>query len=112
MRVIIAGGRNFEDYDALLRAIAASGFEITTVVSGACPTGADRMGERWAAENGIPVERHPADWAKYGKPAGPMRNLEMAKCADALIAMPGERGTASMIQCAYGEGIKVFVASS
>ena len=66
MKVIIAGSRDCEDYVSLLVAIHLSHFEITEVVSG-CARGADKMGERWAEEHGIPVKRFPADWNKYGK---------------------------------------------
>ncbi|MBQ9367197.1 MAG: hypothetical protein IJT83_05405, partial [Victivallales bacterium] len=53
-------------------------------------------------------ERHPADWEKLGRKAGPIRNHEMAQCAEALIAVlyPGSRGTENMIQQARDAGLK------
>lgn len=74
------------------------------------PTGADWYGELWAKRNDIPVKRFYADL--YGKwPAcGPRRNAAMAEYADALIALPGGKGTANMIDEARKRGLKVYVA--
>lgn len=57
-----------------------------TLVSGACPTGADRMGEETASKLGWTVVQFPALWHLYGKKAGPMRNEAMVD----FVATPGE----------------------
>ena len=59
----------------------------------------------------MPVEGFPAEWDKYGRSAGPIRNGQMAKAAEALIALlaPGSRGTKNMIEQATKKGLKVFV---
>jgi hypothetical protein len=107
MRVIIAGSRDFLDYEVLKKAMVESGFDVTEVVSG-CARGADKLGERWAEEMGIPIARYPADWNRYGNAAGPRRNDEMAKNADALVAFPtrDSRGTRDMIRRARVRGLK------
>lgn len=110
MKVIIAGGRDFNDMTALVAAIKASGFEITEVVSGQA-AGADFLGLYWARANGVPEKLFPAKWTIFGNSAGPRRNREMADYADALIAMPGGRGTANMIAEARKRGLKVFEAT-
>ena len=99
MKVIIAGSRDCNDYDLLCSVIEKSGIEITEVVSGGA-RGVDTMGEKWAEENNIPVIRFPAEWDKHGKSAGFIRNSEMAKFADALIAIQinNSRGTAHMVE--------------
>lgn len=88
MKVIIAGSRDFNDYDLLCRSIQNftnnSLFPITEVVSGT-QKGADSLGEKWAEENNIPKKLFPPDWNKYNKAAGPIRNELMAKYADYLI---------------------------
>jgi len=109
MRVIIAGGRDFNDYVAVENAIRCSGFEITEVVSGGA-RGADQLGERYAMARGINLVRFPADWERHGKRAGPLRNNQMAEYADALIAMPGSTGTRHMIAAARRRGLRVWVA--
>ncbi|MBQ8495398.1 MAG: DUF2493 domain-containing protein [Clostridia bacterium] len=79
-------------------------------MSGGC-RGADKLGERYAEENGIPTERYSADWQRYGRAAGPKRNEEMAKAADLVICFwdGNSRGTASLIACATKNGKTVRV---
>ena len=86
MKVIIAGSRHIEDFDALSQLVEGAGWEIDEVVSGGC-RGVDEMGERWAEGHGIPVKTFVADWAHYGREAGELRNREMAHYADALILL-------------------------
>jgi hypothetical protein len=88
-RVIVAGGREFNNY-ALLRdkldfALRNKISEGITIVSGAA-RGADKLGEQYAVERGYNIDSHPADWDKFGKSAGYIRNKEMAQNADALMA--------------------------
>jgi len=86
MKVIIAGSSSIFDPAVLEQAIEASGFHITTVISGRCQ-GVDILGERWAERMRIPVLPFPANWRRYGRSAGPIRNLEMAKQADAVLVV-------------------------
>lgn len=112
-RVIIAGSRSLEDYE-LVKAYAD--FKLSNIedeieiVSGA-GSGADALGERYAKEKGFRIKRFPAEWDKYGRRAGPMRNRLMAEYADALLAYwDGEsRGTANMIKEAQARGLKVGI---
>ncbi len=72
MKGIIAGGRNFDDYDTLGRVcdqMLQNQSEIE-IVSGAA-SGADNLGEQYAHERGHEVKSFPADWNKQGKAAGP-----------------------------------------
>jgi hypothetical protein len=109
MKTIIAGSRSIEDYDLLKKAIEDSGIKITTVISG-CAKGVDSLGEKYAIENNIPIIKYPAEWNKYGRSAGPLRNIEMAKIADALIAIckNNSRGTTHMIQEATSRGLMIY----
>lgn len=110
MKVIIAGGREFNDYILLLQAIVKSDFTISEVVSGGA-RGADALGEKFARDIGLPLQRFPADWNKHGKAAGIIRNGEMARYADALIACWDGKstGTRNMIKQATDCGLKVYV---
>ncbi|WP_429885646.1 DUF2493 domain-containing protein [Geoalkalibacter halelectricus] len=110
MRVIIAGSRSCCEPQHLEKAIAASGFAITAIVSGGA-RGVDRLGEAWANRMGVPIHRFAPNWQRYGRGAGPQRNREMADAADGLIALwdGKSKGTAHMIDTARKKGLKVFV---
>lgn len=112
MRCVIAGSREGISYNDVLQAMEECSWtdEITEVVSGKA-RGVDTMGEQWANENNISVKEFPADWKKFGKSAGYLRNAEMADYADALICVwDGEsRGSKHMIDLANEKGLKVFV---
>lgn len=109
MRVIIAGSRTVTDYNLVCTAVIESKFNITEVVSGTA-IGVDRLGERWAEENAIHCVKMPADWDRWGKGAGFVRNLAMAEYADALIAITtGSAGAAHMIRIAQRKGLQVYV---
>lgn len=114
-RVIIAGSRSFSNYD-LLREHCLSLLHdkmqrnVVVIVSGHAH-GADLLGERFAKEFGLPCEHHPANWKAFGKAAGLIRNAEMAKNADALIAFwdGKSRGTSHMINFARRKGLDVSI---
>jgi hypothetical protein len=80
------------------------------IVSGAA-RGADTLGEQYARERGYQIRRYPADWYKYGKKAGPLRNDLMARNADALIAYWDGRspGTSNMIETARNYGLQISI---
>lgn len=99
MRTIVAGSRSIKDYKIVCDAIKESGFEITEVFSGTA-NGIDKLGEKWAKDNGIKVKRFPAKWSdisnpnavikenqygKYNAVAGFERNEQMAIHAQAAI---------------------------
>jgi len=108
MKVIVAGTRTITDTALVAEAIQASRFHITELVSGHCH-GVDQLGEAWAAENRIPVKLFPFR-SDLGKAGGPIRNTQMAKYADALIAVwdGKSRGTADMVRKAFKYGCHVY----
>ena len=112
MRVIIAGSRSIIDPQLVAAAVESSGFDITNVISGGAH-GVDRLGEDWARAHGVSLTVFSADWKMHGKAAGPIRNEEMARHADALIAVrqggESSRGTTHMIETARKKGIPVYV---
>jgi ABC-type enterochelin transport system substrate-binding protein len=112
MKVIIAGGRDFDNYEYLKEIcdkILINQNEIE-IVSG-CANGADKLGEKYANEKRYIIKQFPADWNKYGKSAGYIRNEEMAKYSDALIAFWNKKskGTMNMINIANKYQLKVKV---
>ena len=116
-RVIIAGGRDFQDYDRLQAAcdkiLTNKIPEGITVISGTA-RGADSLGERYAQERGFNLIQMPAEWDLYGKSAGYKRNEAMAKTAGTgggLIAFWNgkSRGTGHMIDLARQYGLAVRI---
>lgn len=110
MKTIIAGSRTISDLSVINIAVQASGFHISVVVEGEAK-GVDSLAKLWAEANGIPVTEFKADWRRFGRGAGPIRNEQMAKFADGLIAIwDGQSpGTKNMIALGEELGLKVFV---
>lgn len=114
-RIVVAGCRDYNDYDEAKAYIdmciekIKSKHEIV-FVSGSC-RGADRLGERYAEDNGYKIERYPAQWSKYGRCAGLIRNKEMAEVGDYIICFwdGKSRGTKSMIDIANRMGKNISV---
>jgi len=112
MRLIIAGGRNFFDYE-LLEAEALEfigGATPVTIISGLA-RGADSLACDFAAQHELPLEGFHAEWNKYGRSAGIRRNKLMAKNADHLLAFWNgkSKGTMHMIDYATDRGLIVKV---
>lgn len=111
-KVIVAGSRDFTDYELLKRkldVILASKVDEGIVVISGTARGADKLGERYAKERGYEISSKPADWDRYGKAAGHRRNAEMADEGDALVAFwdGKSRGTAGMIELAKKKNLLV-----
>ena len=115
-RLVVAGSRNFNDYGLLCTTLDEVVGELKseyniTIVSGTA-NGADRLGEKYAEKHGLKIERHPANWGRYGRGAGPIRNAEMVKESDGVIVFwNGESsGAKNIIDCAKAENhlIKVL----
>lgn len=127
-RVIVAGGRNFTDYNLLkskLNHLLSNTKGYIEIVSGACNTGkltwnredgtivcgADGLGERYANEKKINVVYFAADWDKHGKAAGPIRNKMMAEYATHCVCFWDgiSKGTMNMMEEATVAGIRLVV---
>jgi hypothetical protein len=75
MKVIVAGSRGFRDYELVCKTL--DDMKISTIIS-RCARGADKLGERYAHERGIPLEQFPARWERASS--------EMWKWLNRLIA--------------------------
>jgi len=118
---IISGGRHHRDPNIVDAAVRASGYVVTAVIEGGQRTrdaetreivgGVDYFARLWAEARGIPVETMEADWGRYRKLAGPIRNEAMAMVGEQLIAIPDEEshGTWDMVRKAKKRGLPVFV---
>lgn len=112
MKIIIAGSRILTDYSIVCRAVENSGFDISMVISGGS-RGVDTLGEQWARQHKISLERFTANWERYGNRAGNLRNREMAVYADGLLAIWNgqSRGTKDMIDVMFERKKPIFIYS-
>ena len=124
-KIIIAGGRDFDDYDMLKSEMDKYLFEdvgISTATGGypdevevvtGCARGADALGERYAVENGYLVIYFPANWDQHGRAAGPIRNREMAEYAGTCVVFwdGKSRGSKNMIDTARELSLDTHVVS-
>ncbi|MEM6533815.1 MAG: DUF2493 domain-containing protein [Myxococcota bacterium] len=109
MRLIIAGSRDITDPDIVDHCISIFGLIPDVVLSG-CARGVDKLGEDWARENNVRIERWPAEWNRYGKMAGPRRNGQMADHSNALLLIwdGKSRGSKNMKNQAAIRGLAIF----
>jgi hypothetical protein len=95
-RLLLTGSRDWDNRPRLAHEMAATAGDLAylspvVLVHGACLTGADAIAAQEAAALGWAVEPHRANWARFGRAAGPRRNAEMvALGADICLcfAMP------------------------
>lgn len=114
MRILVTGSRSWPFPEMVWRKLDAyyeqSGGNLT-LVHGACPSGADAQADEWAAAHpDVAVERYYADWATYGKWAGPRRNQLMVNLgADVCLAfiLNGSRGASGCMRMAMDARITV-----
>jgi hypothetical protein len=110
MRVLVCGGRTFDDWERLAGVLdGLESMQASVIIHGAAP-GADTLAGRWAELRQVPVEAFPADWEKHGRAAGPIRNARMLAEGkpDLVVAFPGGRGTANMCKQARAAGVEVL----
>jgi len=110
-RVWVAGGRNYKDARRLCQVLDRyrEKHDVGIIITGA-QTGTDTLAEQYAREHEIAYIGVPAQWSKYGKRAGPLRNERIAAffAPAVLIAFPGGPGTASAIKIAREYEIQVY----
>lgn len=102
-KLIVAGGRNFNDYAHLrdeILSLANSAYtnKAVSIVSGMA-RGADALAVKFAKAHGVVLYEFPADWNKHGNRAGFIRNRAMGDFSDGLLAFwdGASKGTAQMI---------------
>jgi len=119
MNLAIIGSRSFNDYDLLQRTIDSlllsidegkSIKKIDLIISGHA-FGADRLGEKYATENEIPIKLFLPDWKKHGRSAGVIRNIKIVDEADLVLAFWDgySKGTKISIDFAHKTNKKLIV---
>ena len=110
MNVVIAGGRDFTNTSLVFNKLKNLLNTNDVIISGHA-SGADKIGEAYAKVYHMQVKLFPAEWDKYGKSAGPIRNRKMAEIADLVIVFWDleSRGIKSMIKEAIRLNKKLLV---
>lgn len=111
MRILVTGGRDYNDADfvfAVLDRVHAK-VGITLLIEGGA-LGADFIAKEWAKSRGVAHETERADWHKYKKSAGHIRNGVMLEkyLPNGVVAFPGDRGTKDMIEQSLAAGLTVY----
>lgn len=119
MRLLVCGGRDYRDHENMFHVLDElhKSTPVDILING-CAQGADNLALQWANFNNITnlihkikIDFYPADWTQYGKSAGMQRNIQMLQVGrpDLVVAFPGGRGTAHMIQSAESYGVEVKI---
>jgi hypothetical protein len=114
MKLAIVGSRYFIDYEIFTKALNKILNEwkddIELVISGGAK-GADTLAEKWAHEHKIEIMIFPADWKRYGRAAGPIRNTKIINESTHLIAFAAisSKGTLDTINKAKAKGLKIRI---
>lgn len=108
MRLLVCGGRGYRGPVSRVLDEMDETEEISVLISGGA-SGADKLALAWALHHGREAEVFPADWGKYGKRAGPIRNQRMLDEGrpDLVLAFPGGHGTEDMVEKAERAGVPV-----
>jgi predicted Rossmann-fold nucleotide-binding protein len=109
MRVLVCGGRDYQDIATVLRVLDGLEPRPTLIIEGGS-SGCDACAAEWAFRRGVRNVTFHADWKQHKRAAGPIRNQEMIDEGkpDLVVAFPGGVGTADMVRRAKAAGIRVI----
>ena len=108
-RVLVCGGRNYADQGRVEQVLAEFEPSETMLINGGA-SGADDLAFKYAkSRRWREIETYFADWERHGRAAGMIRNREMLMkgAPDIVIAFPGGKGTAGMVEIARAAKVTV-----
>lgn len=106
--MLVCGGRHYHDEARVYATLDRLAPKV--IIEGGA-TGADLLAQAWAIDHEIHCETYFAEWKKFGRAAGAIRNQRMLTEGrpDMIVAFPGGKGTADMVRRAQTAGIKVEI---
>lgn len=115
MKLLICGSREFTSYPLVLKTIREENLNPSEVISGAAK-GADSLGILYAEQNGIPIKLFPAEWEKFNRRAGVVRNFQMVDYIkqfpdSAVLAFwdGKSKGTKHCTDYAISQGVRTII---
>lgn len=114
IKLLVCGGRDYSDRETLFHRLDSIHGQrpIHIIIEGGA-SGSDALARSWARSRGVHVATVAALWDRRGRGAGPQRNSAMLSLGpDGVLAFPGGRGTANMVQQAKDAGVKVVEVKS
>mgnify|MGYP001025382263 CR=1 FL=1 len=111
-KVGVVGSRSFTDYEYLCGVLDSLDLSVSDmIVSGGCKFGADALAERYAASRGLELKIFYADWQRYGRSAGVIRNRALVKFCDFVVLFwdGHSRGTGSTLRFCLEEKVPFLV---
>lgn len=116
-RVLICGDRNWKDQERIGKCLEELDPVSVTIIHGGC-RGADLLAGIEARSRGFTIQEFPANWQKYGRAAGPIRNQQMldeGKPDKVLVfhdTIEKSKGSADMMARALKAGIEVELCTT
>lgn len=116
IKMLVCGGREFDDLQLFIDVMKSieekkefAARQPVVIIEGGAK-GADFLARCWAKYCGYQHEPYPADWKKYGRSAGYIRNKQMLDEGrpDFVVAFPGGSGTEDMVQQTRARSIEVI----
>lgn len=112
MKVLVTGSRQYKNDETIFNALQKLNPQTDTIIHGGA-RGADTLAGFIAKELGFKVIEVPAQWTKFGRAAGPIRNQEMLDMEPELVLafhenLEESKGTKDMVTRSKKKGVKVF----
>lgn len=115
-KILVTGSRSFVDKDIVYAVLETNRVSISMpiiLVHGGCDVGVDEIADSWANFSNVKKEIYKADWDRYGKGAGPIRNklmVEKSKPDVAIAFWDGKStGTRNCIEECLNHGVNIHV---
>ncbi len=109
-KILVCGGRDFEDRDLLFETLSKLKAErpFSYLIQGGA-RGADSLACLWAQHHNVVSLQFDADWTTHGRSAGPIRNARMLEEGpQVVVAFPGGGGSENMVAQAKARGVEVI----
>ena len=101
----IVGSRNYTNYSSFAQIVETwvkENGQPSQIISGGA-RGVDSMAKKYAIEKKIQFVEYEAEWKKYGKQAGPIRNRKIVENCTHILALPSKKGKGTQITISFAE---------